>query len=186
VLPDRIVSLAQRAHEIALRQTTEGTVSPVPFDMAICNLYHLQRPSDRLGGHQDNVESNLSLPLVTISLGAPGIFLLGGSSRNDVPTAILLRAGDCMVMSGKSRGYFHGLPTILSQEFDDPRCDATDIVEESITVFPELNNSGTPHKIDDEVDNVTDGMAYVPSLKELRFVKAFLTTVRMNMSIRQV
>ena len=74
VLPNQIVSLAQRAHEIALRQTLKGTVSPVLFDMAICNLYHLQRPSDRLGGHQDNVESNLSLPLVTISLGAPGVF----------------------------------------------------------------------------------------------------------------
>jgi len=135
-LPARIVSLAQQAHAIATGQIREGSVAPVPFDMAICNLYHLQRPSDRLGGHQDNVESNLSLPLVTISLGAPGIFLLGGNSRNDVPTAILLRSGDCLVMSGKSRGYFHGIPTILSRELDVWGCAATEVVEANVTVFP--------------------------------------------------
>ena len=118
-LPDRLVSLVHHAHDIAKRQTNAESTPSIPFDMAICNVYHLQRPSDRLGGHQDDVESDLSLPLVTVSLGAPGIFLLGGRSRQDVPTAILLRAGDCMILSGNSRGYFHGVPSVLSNELDN-------------------------------------------------------------------
>jgi len=189
-LPDQLVSLAQRAHKLALQQIGDAVVAaapPVPFDMAICNLYHLQRPSDRLGGHQDNVESDLSLPLVSISLGASGIFLLGGNSRKDVPTVILLRAGDCMVMSGRSRRYFHGLPTVLSQ-LEVGRASgaaAAAPAEASMAVFPELSEGGTPQKIAG-INNDTESMACLPLLDELKFVKAFLTTVRMNLSIRQI
>ena len=178
-LPNTLVTLAQRAYEFAREHTNEAALAaPVPFDMAICNLYHLQRPSDRLGGHRDNVESDLSLPLVTFSLGAPGIFLLGRTARCDKPTAILLRAGDCMVMSGKSRRYFHGVPTVLQLDGCEGASDDTDLI--GTTVFPELNKLG--------IFEGTGKMSStaVPSLDELRFAKAFLSTVRMNMSIRKV
>ena len=180
-LPDRLVALAHHAHDIAKRQTNaESTAPSIPFDMAICNVYHLQRPSDRLGGHQDDVESDLSLPLVTVSLGAPGIFLLGGRSRQDVPTAILLRAGDCMILSGNSRGYFHGVPSVLSNELDDdPACCGCP-VEETHCVFPELSEGGTLISNAD-IDNPS-----IPSLDEMRFADALLSTVRMNISIRRV
>eukprot|EP01083_Nonionella_stella_P006160 17894_1 len=188
-LPGRLVSLAQRAHGIAMGRTKTGSSAPqASFDMAICNLYHLSRPSDRLGGHQDNVESDLTLPLVTISLGAPGIFLLGGISREDVPTAILLQAGDCMVMSGRSRGYFHGIPTILLQDLVDESDRAADDdnadLPESLAVFPELNGVGN---LQTNPDGGNDTMAdesplsIIPSMEELKFVKAFFTSVRMNM-----
>ncbi|KAL3758170.1 hypothetical protein ACHAWU_004808 [Discostella pseudostelligera] len=176
-LPDSLVSLAQRAYAIARKRTKEVRSVPVVFDMAICNIYHIQRSSDRLGGHKDNVESDLSLPLVTVSLGAPGIFLLGGMSREDVPTVILLQAGDCMVMSGSSRQYFHGVPTILSSELDDHGFDAS---AETYCVFPELSENGTLNA------NVVGNDRSIPSLDELRFAKAFLSTVRMNISTRQV
>ena len=152
------------------------------------NLYHLHRPSDRLGGHRDNVESNLSLPLVTISLGAPGIFLLGQESREGVPTAILLRAGDCMIMSGKSRGYFHGIPTILDPD-DANNFDAAGATTNPFDpVFPELDEDGTLVNTSANDGIMTDETVCddIPSLDDMRFVKAFLTTVRMNMSIRQV
>jgi alkylated DNA repair protein alkB family protein 1 len=179
-LPDRLVSLAHHAHDIAKRQTNAESTPSIPFDMAICNVYHLQRPSDRLGGHQDDVESDLSLPLVTVSLGAPGIFLLGGRSREDVPTAILLRAGDCMILSGNSRGYFHGVPSVLSNELvDDSACCGCP-VEETHCLFPELNESGTLISNAD-IDNPS-----IPLLDEMRFADALLSTVRMNISIRRV
>ena len=177
VLPAPLVSLAQRAYEIARKQTNEARTVPVLFDMAICNIYHIHRSSDRLGGHKDNVESDLSLPLVTVSLGAPGIFLLGGMSREDIPTIILLEAGDCMVMSGTSRQYFHGVPTILSNEIDDHGFDAA---SETYSVFPELSKNGTLDANADASDRS------IPSFDQLRFAKAFLSTVRMNISIRQV
>ena len=97
--PEPLSKLAHQAYSIACQwvhgsKQTETMLASSRFDMAICNFYHLQRPSDRLGGHKDDVESDLTSPLITISLGAPGIFLLGGKSRNTLPTAILLRSGD--------------------------------------------------------------------------------------------
>ena len=181
-LSESLVALAQRAYSIAKQRTNIlEIIPPIPFNMAICNLYHLQRPSDRLGGHQDNVESNLSLPLVTISLGAPGIFLLGGTSRGVMPTAILLRAGDCMVLGGKSRGYFHGVPTILEHECEEP----INKNESFETVFPEINGDGSFNE-GAAVDCNKERNDVIPTKKECLFVKAFLSTLRMNLSIREV
>ncbi len=181
VLHPRLVSLAKHATAMSI-QKGDGSHrdQAIDFNMAICNFYHLQRPSDRLGGHQDNVESNLSLPLVTISLGAPGVFLLGRESREEFPTATLLQSGDCMVLSGKSRGYFHGVPTIL--EYDDDN----DITHESeeIALFPELSDEGL--LVDKGAAASEEDQGYVPTQVELKFAEAFLSTVRMNMSIRQV
>ena len=180
-LPGRLVSLAQHAHKIAQKQTNEVSTSPVSFDMAICNMYHLSRPSDRLGGHRDNVELDVSLPLVTISMGAPGIFLLGGKTRGDCPTPILLRSGDCLILSGKSRRYYHGVPTILTNEPVDDDSDNIPNTTESYCVFPELQSNGY---LDNDINNNSD--ISIPSSDELKFAKVFLSSVRMNMSIRRV
>lgn len=181
VLHPRLVSLAEHATSLSINKGDRSDRHlAIDFNMAICNFYHLQRPSDRLGGHQDNVESNLSLPLVTISLGAPGVFLLGRESREEMPTAILLQSGDCMVLSGKSRGYFHGVPTIL--EYDDDN-DISHESEES-ALFPELSDEG--FLVDKEAAASEEDRGYLPTQVELKFAEAFLSTVRMNMSIRQV
>jgi len=201
-LPDRLVSLARRAHEAAKELTNKGiAAAKLPeFDMAICNLYHLRRPSDRLGGHRDDVESDPTQPLVAVSLGAPGIFLLGGRSREDVPTAVLLRQGDCMIMSRESRGYFHGIPTILlNDDGDGQACAGAASTASTVPVdgvgsivFPELDERGNLVAINNDVQNkdyvAGDGKAndFIPSLDQMRFVKALLTTIRMNISIRQV
>ena len=179
MLHPRLVSLAQHAIAMSIQKCgSQKDLDPIDFNMAICNFYHLQRPSDRLGGHQDNVESDLSLPLVTISLGSPGVFLLGRESREELPTAILLQAGDCMVLSGKSRGYFHGIPTILDSSVEERPRDGS----EGNTLFPELSDEGL---LVDTGAACTD-RGYVPTQIELKFAEAFLSTVRMNMSIRQV
>ncbi|KAL3782777.1 hypothetical protein HJC23_003098 [Cyclotella cryptica] len=186
--PEPFSKLAHDAYSIAWQQVHKSHKSEQPentgashFDMAICNFYHLQRPSDRLGGHKDDVESDLTSPLITISLGAPGIFLLGGASRNTKPTAILLRAGDCMIMSGQSRQYFHGVPTILDYEDHcESSCPAMNGEE---PVFPELRGdmlSESTVPFCNQEDMAT------PSYNELLFAKAFLTTTRMNISIRQI
>jgi len=179
-LPDRLVEVARRAHELAKEQTGEAASRPVDFDMAICNFYHQSRPSDRLGGHRDDVEEDLNLPLVTISLGATGVFLLGGESRQDAPTAILLRAGDCMVMSGRSRMYFHGVPTVLSLD-GNSACQMNGNPSDNVhRVFPELDDDGCLS------EDFTGDKSMIPSLDEMEFAQAFLSTVRMNLSIRQV
>lgn len=75
-LPELLASCAGRAIEV-LRAAGELEGGSA-FEAAICNLYHAaRRPSDRLGGHQDDVEEDAESPLVTISIGLPCIFLLG-------------------------------------------------------------------------------------------------------------
>ena len=44
-----------------------------------------------LPGHTDHSEINLGAPLVSISLGLPAIFLIGGPSLDTVPSPLLLR-----------------------------------------------------------------------------------------------
>ncbi|XP_025414497.1 nucleic acid dioxygenase ALKBH1 [Sipha flava] len=84
-------------------------------EAAIVNFYH---PSSTLSGHIDHSEYNLSAPLLSISFGLSAIFLIGGHSLNDKPTAILLRSGDTIIMSRESRLSYHGVPKILLSEND--------------------------------------------------------------------
>ena len=83
-------------------------------DAGIINFYQLR---DSLTGHIDRSERNKTAPLVSISLGQSGIFLIGGKSRNATPIrAIIVRSGDIMVMSGACRWYFHGVPRIVEND----------------------------------------------------------------------
>jgi len=79
-------------------------------DAALINYYH---PGDTLCGHIDDAEVDLCQPLVSISLGCPAIFLIGGGSKDVVPTAVLLRSGDAVVLGGHARRSYHGVPRIL-------------------------------------------------------------------------
>ena len=84
-----------------------------------------------------------------------------------------------MVLSGKSRRYFHGVPTILDYDYDssiDTNVSMNHNDWQSMEIFPELKGSGLNDKEE----------RGVPSREELSFMKAFLSTVRMNLSIRQI
>lgn len=48
------------------------------------------------------------LPFYKFSLGCKCIFLLGGKTRDEVPTAMFLRSGDIVLMAGEARECFHG------------------------------------------------------------------------------
>ena len=65
---------------------------------------------------QDDREEDLTKPVVSISFGLPAIFLMGGASRNDGdPVAVVVREGDVVVMSGKSRLGVHGVPRVFDE-----------------------------------------------------------------------
>jgi len=49
------------------------------------------------------------------SLGLSAIFLIGGHSLDDKPTALLLRSGDTIIMSRESRLCYHGVPKVLPE-----------------------------------------------------------------------
>jgi len=48
------------------------------------------------------------------SFGQSAIFLLGGTRRQDPPTAMYMHGGDVMVMSGQSRLLYHAVPRIVA------------------------------------------------------------------------
>jgi alkylated DNA repair protein (DNA oxidative demethylase) len=75
-------------------------------DSCLINLYE---PGARLSLHQDRNERDLSQPIVSVSLGLPATFLLGGLSRNDPTQAIALAHGDILVFGGPARLAYHGV-----------------------------------------------------------------------------
>lgn len=83
---------------------------------------------DMLGGHLDDMEADWSKPIVSISFGCKAIFLLGGTSREENPTAMFLRSGDVVLMAGPARGCFHGVPRIFvnPEDSDVPKFDTSD------------------------------------------------------------
>jgi len=94
-LRDAAVAAAARA----------GVADFVP-DACLINLYG---PKGRMGLHQDRDEADLTLPIVSFSLGADAVFALGGLDRRDPVTRFTLRSGDVLVLHGPSRLRFHGV-----------------------------------------------------------------------------
>ncbi|WBW71621.1 tRNA demethylase [Schizosaccharomyces osmophilus] len=80
-------------------------------EAAIVNFYS---PSDTLSAHVDKSEEDLTLPLISLSIGLDCIYLIGGSSRSEVPMALRLHSGDVVIMAGPSRQAFHAVPKILA------------------------------------------------------------------------
>ena len=83
-------------------------------DICLVNRYG---DDGRMGLHQDKDEDRSTLaagvPVVSLSLGDSGRFLLGGLRRRESTTAVDLRSGDAFVMGGPSRLRYHGVARIL-------------------------------------------------------------------------
>ncbi|XP_049841741.1 nucleic acid dioxygenase ALKBH1 isoform X2 [Schistocerca gregaria] len=79
-------------------------------EAAIVNFYHLD---STLSGHTDHSEEDVTAPLLSFSFGQTAIFLLGGTTMDDEPSAVYLHSGDVAIMSGRSRLCYHGVPRIV-------------------------------------------------------------------------
>jgi len=114
------------------RETEQnGTVSPSTLKFtpsaSIVNYYTTK---STMGGHRDDLEDPdaMDKPIVSMSLGLPGIFVLGGptkdeescNERNSVTPhpvrAIVLRPGDVLIMGGDSRLNYHAMSRVLPYE----------------------------------------------------------------------
>jgi alkylated DNA repair protein alkB family protein 1 len=125
------------------------------------------------------------------------VFLLGGHSVDEKPTAMLIHSGDIIIMSGVSRLCYHGIPRILStdktpwnvvdsrEECAQRNCDfsVTCDTEDYGSVNShrkETNSSFFPSYFSSEIIN---------SCVENYFWEPFgnyLRTSRINMNVRQV
>jgi DNA oxidative demethylase len=74
-----------------------------------CCLINQYAPGAGLGLHQDRDELDHTQPIVSISIGEPCKFILGGLKRNDPVRSVPLQDGDVMVWGGQSRLRFHGV-----------------------------------------------------------------------------
>lgn len=75
-------------------------------DVCLINRY---APGSKLSLHQDKDEINLRAPIVSLSLGLPAVFVLGGLKRNDAGLRRLLQHGDVLVFGGASRLRYHAV-----------------------------------------------------------------------------
>ena len=98
-MPDVFADLAAQAAARA------GFAGFAP-DACLVNRYE---PGARLSLHQDRNERDLAAPIVSVSLGLPAIFLLGGLHRADTPRRIPLAHGDVVVWGGPARLRYHGV-----------------------------------------------------------------------------
>lgn len=78
-------------------------------DACLVNRYE---PEARLTLHQDKNERDYDAPIVSVSLGLPARFLLGGLKRSDRTKSVPLIHGDVLVWGGPSRLRFHGVAPI--------------------------------------------------------------------------
>jgi alkylated DNA repair protein (DNA oxidative demethylase) len=73
-------------------------------------------PGAKMSLHQDRDESDLSAPIVSVSLGLPAIFQFGGLKRSDKPQRFRLEHSDIAVWGGPTRLAFHGVAPLADGE----------------------------------------------------------------------
>ncbi|HEY0145618.1 MAG: alpha-ketoglutarate-dependent dioxygenase AlkB [Methylovirgula sp.] len=95
--------------ELALRAWNElGAYAHAP-EACLVNVYG---PAAHMGLHQDKDEMHLGAPVVSLSLGESCVFRWGGTSRGGPTQSIVLESGDALVLAGKARLAYHGVPRI--------------------------------------------------------------------------
>ena len=99
-------AIPQLFDALGRRATGLAGFAPLRANACVVNRYE---PGSRLSLHQDKDEQDLTQPIVSVSLGLPAVFLLGGFERSAPPTRRRLEHGDVVVWGGASRLRFHGV-----------------------------------------------------------------------------
>lgn len=109
----RVPPIPPRMAEIARGAAADAGFDMSP-DLCIMNYYGADA---KLGVHQDKDERPetiaAGIPIVSVSLGDAARFVIGGLSRRDPTSPVILRSGDVLVMGGASRLRYHGVTRIL-------------------------------------------------------------------------
>lgn len=91
-----------------LAQNVAATAGFANFDPDAC-LINCYQPATKMGLHQDKDEQDFTQPIVSVSLGVPAMFQMGGFVRADKTLKFPLYHGDVLVWGGASRLRFHGV-----------------------------------------------------------------------------
>ena len=101
-LPDLLVRL--------WKETAEWPDLP---EACLVNWY---REGSKMGAHIDRDERAVNAPVVSVSLGDPAMFRIGGPKRGGPTHGIKLMSGDVVVMGGASRQCYHSVSKIYYGE----------------------------------------------------------------------
>ena len=149
-------------------QNSYGDMKPFHFDPTACiiNFYNLK---SIMGGHADDLEYTFDKPVISISMGLPAIFLLGGYSKMEGPVIpILIQKGDVLMLGGQSRLRYHGMTRVF--EWNE---------------LKKLHSFRTNH--DSSMNESMEAMNAKTFLQtEMDYVRLFLSTHRININLRQV
>ncbi len=83
-----------------------------PERMPDCCLVNFYAEGAGMGLHRDADEADFRWPVLSISLGDPGLFRMGGPERSDPTRSVWLESGDVVVMGGPARLSYHGIDRI--------------------------------------------------------------------------
>ncbi len=100
--PDLPDLLARLWHDV--------TDFPALPEATLINWY---REGAKMGLHVDNDENDLRAPVVSVSLGDPALFRLGGPKRGGTTQGLKLFSGDVVVLAGAARLCHHGVSKIF-------------------------------------------------------------------------
>jgi DNA oxidative demethylase len=87
-------------------------------DAPDCCLVNWYGEGARMGLHRDadEGEAGFAAPVVSISLGDPARFRIGGAHRKDTTRSVVLNSGDVVVFGGPARLSYHGIDRVLFGE----------------------------------------------------------------------
>lgn len=86
---------------------------PFLTEASIINYYPAN--TSTIGIHRDDIVYQIA-PIMTISLGCPGLFLIGSGERDEKCFEVLLEHGDLCILDGSDRSAFHAVPRIIDFE----------------------------------------------------------------------
>jgi len=88
---------------------------PARPEATLINWYKPEKLS-KMGMHIDNDENDLRAPVVSVSLGDPAMFRIGGPKRGGPTQGLKLFSGDVVVLSGAARLCYHGVSKVFYGE----------------------------------------------------------------------
>lgn len=161
---------------------------------SIVNFYRARRGV--MGGHADDLEYTFSKPVVSISVGLPAVFLLGGRTKDEEPVVpILIRPGDVLVLGGESRLRYHGVAQVLPNEeklpvlVDDDEHHGLELRRENVEHDwrrrPLVDQQGSPGD-DDDVSQRRESSFELCFWSDADLVRSYLSGHRININVRQV
>ncbi len=83
---------------------------PAPPEACLINWY---REGNKMGMHVDRDEYDVNAPIVSISLGDPARYRLGGPKRGGKTHSLKLSSGDVVILAGDARRCYHGVDKIF-------------------------------------------------------------------------